>query len=158
MAGARPFGAIVLSETPGACEGAAETEVGERELKALPVPLAYGGVRPRRMSQTRSLELGPAARPVAVPEDLDVPSVTKAIGRVELPLHARWSGPPITYDLADRTDRARVYEQVPREGIEDDVKFYIDADQLVELWDELVLPPSVRKAWEDWFRRHRHGE
>ena len=40
----------------------------------------------------------------------------------------------------------------------DDVRFYVDADQLVELWDELVLPPSVRKAWEDWFRRHRLGE
>jgi hypothetical protein len=110
------------------------------------------------MAQTRSLELGPAARPVAVPEDLDDPSVAKATGRIELPLHVRWSGPPITYDLADRTDRARVYEQVLREGNEDDVRFYIDADRLVELWDELVLPPSVRKAWEDWFRRHRHGE
>lgn len=110
------------------------------------------------MVQTRSLELGPAARPVAVPEDLDDPSVVKATGRVELPLNIRWSGPPITYDLTDRTDRARVYEQVLREGIEDDVRFYIDADQLVELWDELVLPPSVRTAWEDWFRRHRHGE
>ena len=68
------------------------------------------------MVWTRSLELGPAARPVAVPEDLDDPSVAKVIGRVELPLHVRWSGPPITYDLADRTDRASVYEQVLREG------------------------------------------
>jgi hypothetical protein len=110
------------------------------------------------MAQTRSLELGPAARPVAVPEDLDHPSVVKATGRVELPLHIRWSGPPIIYDLADRTDRARVYEQVLREGIEDDVKFYVDADQLVELWDELVLPPSVRNAWEGWFKRHHRGE
>jgi len=107
------------------------------------------------MARTRSPELGPAARPVAVPEDLDDSSVAKATGRVELPLHVRWSGPPIIYDLADRTDRARVYEQVLRERIEDDVRFYIDADQLVELWDELVLPPSVRRAWEGWFKRRR---
>ena len=39
---------------------------------------------------------------MAVPEDLDERSVPKAGGRVELPLHIRWSGPPITYDLGDR--------------------------------------------------------
>lgn len=107
------------------------------------------------MARTRTHELGPAARPVAVPEDLDDPSVAKARGRVELPLHIRWSGPSITYDLADRADRARVYEQVLREGTEDDVRFYIDADELLELWDELVLPPPVRRAWGDWIRRRR---
>lgn len=107
------------------------------------------------MAHTRTFELGPAARPVAVPEDFDDPSIIKATGRVELPLHVRWSGPPIAYDLADRTDRARVYEQVLREGIDDDVRFYIDADQLLDLWDELVLPPSVRNAWQNWFERHR---
>ena len=107
------------------------------------------------MAHTRSIELGPAARPVAVPDDLADPTVVKATGLVELPLHIRWSGPPMTYDLADRTDRARVYEQVLREGVEDDVRFYVDADQLVNLWDELVLPPSVRKAWAGWLKRHR---
>ena len=71
----------------------------------------------------------------------------KASGRIELPLHIRWSGPPLTYDLDDRADRARVYEQVLREGTEGDVRFYVDAEQLLELWDELVLPPAVREAW-----------
>jgi hypothetical protein len=89
-----------------------------------------------------------------VPDDLDGPGVSKAGGRVELPLHLRWSGPPIVYDLTDRADRARVYEQVLREGTDDDVRFYVDADELAELWDELVLPPTVRRAWLDWFRRH----
>jgi hypothetical protein len=109
------------------------------------------------MAQTRSLTLGPAARPVAVPEDLDDPGVVKAAGRVELPLHVRWSGPPITYDLAERADRARVYEQVLREGTVDDVRFYIEADLLLDLWDELVLPPTVRGAWEEWLRRYHDG-
>jgi hypothetical protein len=107
------------------------------------------------MAYTRSSELGPAARPVAVPEDLDDSSLPKASGRVELPPHIRWSGPPISYDLDDRADRARVYEQVLREGTEDDVRYYVDADQLRNLWDELVLPPAVRHAWAGWFRRHR---
>lgn len=109
------------------------------------------------MANTRTRELGPAVRPVAVPDDLEDPSLPKASGRVELPLHIRWSGPPITYDLDDRSDRARVYEQVLREGTEDDVRLYVDAVQLRELFDELVLPPPVRQAWADWLRRHRHA-
>jgi len=92
---------------------------------------------------------------VPVPEDLEDPFIPKAGGRVELPFHVRWSGPPLTYDLADRADRARVYEQVLREGTNDDVRYYIEADQLLELWDELVLPPPVRQAWAEWFRLHR---
>ncbi len=107
------------------------------------------------MAHTRTHELGPAARPVAVPEGLDEPSLPKASGRIELPPHIRWSGPPITYDLADRADQARVYEQVLREGTEEDVRFYVDADKLLELWDELVLPPPVRRAWAGWLRHHR---
>ena len=107
------------------------------------------------MVRTRSPELGPEARPVAVPEDLDSTSEANASDRIELPFHVRWSGPPLTYDLSNREDRARVYEQVLREGTEDDVRRYVDADQLLELWDQLVLPPAVRRAWADWFRRHR---
>ncbi|MFL5937161.1 MAG: hypothetical protein ACJ744_00845 [Gaiellaceae bacterium] len=104
------------------------------------------------MAHTRTPELGPATRPVAVPDDLG--SEPKARGRVELPLHIRWSGPALTYDLDDRRDRARVYEQVLREGTQDDVRFYVDADHLLELWDELVLPPAVRQAWAGWIARH----
>jgi hypothetical protein len=109
----------------------------------------------RAMAHTRSSELGPASRPVAVPEDLDDPSLPKARGRIELPIHIRWSGPPIIYDLEDRADRARVYEQVLREGSEEDVCFYVHADELDDLWDELVLPVTVRRAWAGWFRRRR---
>ena len=74
---------------------------------------------------------------------------------MELPLHLRWSGPSIVYDLDDRADRARVYEQVLREGTAEDVRRYVDADELLELWDELVLPPTVRAAWEPWLARRR---
>jgi hypothetical protein len=108
------------------------------------------------MAQTRTTDLGPAARPVAVPEDMDGPSVTKARGMVELPFHIRWSGPTVSYDLDERADRIRVYEQVLREGNEDDIRFYVDVDELREVFDELVLPPPVRRAWNGWFRRHPH--
>jgi hypothetical protein len=108
------------------------------------------------MAHTRSADLGPAARPISVPDDLDDLSLPKARGSVELPFHIRWSGPPIVYDLDDRADRARVYEQVLREGTEDDVRFYVDPGQLRDLFDELVLPPPVRRAWAIWLQQHRH--
>jgi hypothetical protein len=44
-----------------------------------------------------------------------------------------WSDPPVTYDLDNRADLARVYEQVLREGTESDVRFYVDGDRLFEL-------------------------
>ena len=79
-------------------------------------------------------------------------------GRLELPLHIRWSGPPKTYDVAKRSDRARVYEQVLREGTDEDVRNLIEVDELLSLWDELVLPGYVRRAWAEWFLRTRHVE
>jgi integrase len=103
---------------------------------------------------TRTSQLGPAARPVAIPADLDSRVVPKASGKVELPLHIRWTGGSQIYDLDDRADRARVYEQVLREGTEDDVLHYVEPSALIDLWDELVLPPSVRDAWADWIQRH----
>jgi hypothetical protein len=93
-------------------------------------------------------------RPVAVPDDL-ASTTSKASGRIELPLHIRWSGPALGYDLDDRADRARVYEQVLREGTESDVRYYVDAEQLLDLWDELVLPPAVREAWAARIQRLR---
>lgn len=102
------------------------------------------------MASTRSSQVGPGTRPVAIPDDVDVPTSSKATGRVELPRHIRWSNPPVTYDLADRRDRLSVYEQVLTEGTEHDVRVFIDIDQLVDLWDDLVLSPHVRAAWETW--------
>lgn len=96
-----------------------------------------------------------AAQVPAVPDDLDTAEVEKVSGVVELPLHIRWSGPSLRYDLADRQQRARVYEQVLREGNEDDVRRFIRADELIDLWEELVLPRHVRLAWADWMKRRR---
>lgn len=98
-----------------------------------------------------------AVRPVAIPEDLDETVTQKARGIVELPMHIRWSGPERTYDLRKRRDRARVYEQVLREGDENDVRCFVRVDDLVDLWDELVLPDHVREAWERWLNHHGHA-
>jgi hypothetical protein len=84
--------------------------------------------------------------------------ISKASGHVQLPFHVRWSGPIKSYDLDDRRDRARVYEQVLREGTAEDIRFFIDVDELLDLWEDLVLPPPVRRAWAGWFLRNRHTE
>lgn len=66
---------------------------------------------------------------------------------VVLPLSLNWSEPGRRFDLADRGDRARVYEIVLREGQTPDLLTYVDGALLVDLWDELVLPRDVRAAW-----------
>lgn len=99
--------------------------------------------------------IGTDPRPVAVPGDVDDPRHEKASGVVQLPANVRWSGPTKTYDLDDPIDLARVYEQVLREGTDDDVRRFIDVDVLEKLWGAIVVPARVRVAWADWFRRHR---
>jgi hypothetical protein len=92
----------------------------------------------------------------AIPENVDDPAVDKARGRVTLPRRVNWSRADPTYDLSDRGQRARVYEQVLREGTADDIRYFIDVDDLIDVWDELVLPPAVSRAWIDWLAEHRH--
>jgi hypothetical protein len=106
-------------------------------------------------ARVRSAAVGPAARPVAIPEDIDAPGVRKARGVVELPLRVRWSGPARAYDLSRRADRARVYEVVLAEGTDEDVRWYVELDELVALWPELVLPRHVRRAWSEWLAARR---
>lgn len=73
--------------------------------------------------------------------------VGQALAVVVLPPHLNWSDRGRSYDLCDRRQRARVYEQVLREGAPTDVLTYVDGALLVDLWDDLVLPASVRAAW-----------
>ncbi len=72
-----------------------------------------------------------------------------------LPLSVFWSGTSPVYDLDDVGRRARVYEQVLREGTDDDVRRFIDVDQVIALWDLLVLPVAVRRAWARWLSERR---
>ncbi len=74
-------------------------------------------------------------------------SVDRALSTVTLPIHLNWSAPERRFNLASRSERARVYEIVLREGGPEDVITYVDGALLVDLWDELVLPRDVRAAW-----------
>ncbi|WP_208297848.1 helix-turn-helix transcriptional regulator [Actinophytocola oryzae] len=83
-----------------------------------------------------------------VPNQLPSLPLPKALATVALPLSLNWSQPGRQYHLRDRSDRARVYEAVLREGDEKEVLTYIDGVLLVDLWEELVLPRDVRAAWD----------
>jgi hypothetical protein len=74
-------------------------------------------------------------------------------GVVRLPNHVFWSGPERTWDLQDRRQRIQVYELVLTEGNEEDVRRFIDLDDLAELWPDLWLPPHVKEAWSHHLRR-----
>ena len=86
-------------------------------------------------------------RPIQVPNVLPRLPLDQALATVQLPLHLNWSDRGRSYDLRDRRQRARVYELVLREGGPDDVHAYVDGALLVDVWDELVLPPGIRAAW-----------
>lgn len=94
------------------------------------------------------LEVGAErGRPILVPNRLPRQSLHDALGAVVLPLHLNWSDRGRRFDLRDRRQRALVYERVLREGGPADVLEFLDGALLVDLWDDLVLPPSIRSAW-----------
>jgi hypothetical protein len=84
---------------------------------------------------------------IVVPDHLPRLAPADALAIVTLPLTVNWSQSGRVYRLADRGERARVYELVLREGTGEDVTRYIDGVLLVDMWDELVLPAYVRAAW-----------
>ncbi|WP_419926431.1 hypothetical protein [Candidatus Poriferisocius sp.] len=87
--------------------------------------------------------------PVSIPDDMEDRTLPKATGVVKLPAHIAWS-PPYTYDLGRPRSLRRVYARVMTEGLDEDVRWFIDLDVLVEIWEELYLSPHVRLAWSRW--------
>lgn len=96
---------------------------------------------------------GARGRGVVVPNRLPQLPIERALAVVELPLTVNWSQPGRTFRLSDRRDQARVYEIVLREGEAPEVLRFIDGALLVDLWDELVLPHTVRAAWSPMIER-----
>lgn len=93
--------------------------------------------------------------PPEIPADVDSSDHAKARGMVTLPRRVNWSEADPTYDFNDRRERALAYEQILSEGGAEDVRRFIDVDELIELWDELVLPRAVSQAWIQWLEVHR---
>ncbi len=71
-------------------------------------------------------------------------------GVVRLPLRIYWSGPDpasVEWDTGSADERRWLYEVVLREGDLDDVRRWVDGSSLVDLWEDLHLPPWLRQAW-----------
>lgn len=90
----------------------------------------------------------PTRRPFAVPSRLWRLPTCDALGRVRTKNHVWWSGPPRSFDLAQRKQRLRAYEIVLREGTPRDIAAIVDEVLLCEAWPDLVLPGELRRAWE----------
>jgi transcriptional regulator with XRE-family HTH domain len=103
-------------------------------------------IRPRVTFVERATARG---RVIVVPTSLPRLPIEAALASVTFPLHLNWSDPGRVFDLRDRTQRARAYEIVLREGGPEDILRYVDGALLVDLWEELVLPRAVRAAWAD---------
>jgi hypothetical protein len=106
------------------------------------------------MVSPRSAKVGPASRPVAIPEDFSSRERKPASGRVTLPLHIWWSEPERSFDLSRTEDLRRVYGLVLAEGTEEDVLHFIDPTILIAIWSDLLLPTYVERAWEAWFEEN----
>ncbi|KRB73819.1 hypothetical protein ASE01_17525 [Nocardioides sp. Root190] len=100
--------------------------------------------------------LGSRGEPYVVPDRLWRLDLETAFAEVVLPGHLHWSGPSRAYRLAERADRARVYEIVLREGAAPDLLTYLDGALLLDLFDELIIPPALRKAWAPAIDRYRN--
>jgi hypothetical protein len=90
-------------------------------------------------------------RPVLVASDLAMLQGPGG-GTVSLPVSLQWSGDgtAAVFDLDDPRQRPALYATVLREaGEPGDLQTWLNAGLLVELWPRLVLPRSVRAAWEE---------
>jgi transcriptional regulator with XRE-family HTH domain len=92
--------------------------------------------------------LTPRNHVIMVPDRLWRLPLEQAFARVTLPLQLSWSTPGREYLMRNRRRRARVYEIVLREGSEHDLLTYMDGALLIDLWEELVVPSDIRRAWQ----------
>ena len=144
--------------------GLTQVELSERSGVALPNITAYESGRREPLFHS-AVELLDAAgaelviempvawswtegrRPYAVPSRLWRLAPQRALGRFDPGSHLWWSGPPRSFDLALREDRARAYEIVLREGAPADIEQVVDGMLLCEAWAGLVLPRELRAGW-----------
>jgi hypothetical protein len=78
-------------------------------------------------------------------------------GEVQLDRRLNWSGRAV-YDLDNPRRLASMYETVLREATAvGQLEAWLDGPTLSRLWQDLVLPPKVRRLWEVRFPQLLHG-
>jgi hypothetical protein len=103
------------------------------------------------MVSSRSSDLGPASRPVAIPDDFATLTDDKASGVIRLPNRIRWSIPDLTFNMDEAADRQRVYELELVDRSEEDIRHYVGLDELIAVWSDIFLPAHVRASWQKRF-------
>jgi hypothetical protein len=102
------------------------------------------------MTATRNTEARGYAKPVTVPERLDLLAGPTS-GVVDLPRHLKWSG-NARYDLSEPGRIVDLYRTVINEAAAPpDLYAYLDRATLVTLWPSMWLPAAVRRVWEHRF-------
>ncbi|WP_239153487.1 hypothetical protein [Virgisporangium aliadipatigenens] len=62
----------------------------------------------------------------------------------------RQAAPLRRFDLDDPYDLRHMYETMLRETIRyDELRRWLDAETLVRLWPEMIMPRGVRAAWQE---------
>ncbi len=79
--------------------------------------------------------------------------VERAMATVVLPLHLNWSTTGQQFDMRNRRQRARCYENVLTEGDGREIYSYIDGILLADLWPDLVLPKVIAREWSQVIER-----
>lgn len=86
-------------------------------------------------------------RPFVVPDRLWSLYPPDAVATVDLPHHLFQRRRQRSYELRNRSDRARAYELLLRYGKPEDIVEFIDGSLLIDVWDKLDLPDPIRRAW-----------
>jgi transcriptional regulator with XRE-family HTH domain len=95
----------------------------------------------------RGVPLG-RGRSCWVPDRLWRLQVGEALADVVLPLELNWSTPGRRFATRGRRERARLYEVLLREGSPADLERWVDGALLIDVWGDLVLPRTIRRAWQ----------
>lgn len=107
------------------------------------VPLV--SVKPPRFTRHESA-LG---RPFYVADQLWRIPPSRALATVTNPGVASGSArSSLRFDLRDRQQRSQCYEILLVDGSPDELATWVDGLFLAEVWDELVLPRTIRRQWQ----------
>jgi len=87
-------------------------------------------------------------RPIELPEGRWTPVVPLDLV-VTLPVHLDWSPRQGPWDMGDPDQRAGLYAQVLDEGRPEDIRVWVDPDELVELWPNVPVARHMQEAVAD---------
>ena len=101
-------------------------------------------------------QVAPGVRPFWVPDRLWRGKLPECFATISLRDPAYLRG-VTRFTLRRRASRRRMYEMLLRSGLPDELMDWVDGALLVDLWDELKLPKSIRSAWQSAVDRAGSG-